>query len=273
MDLCSRQRGKPSRLEAAGIRSQPARWGERATRVYAALVFRIKRLNEDRNTLRDLSLLDHRSAEVLYRELSRVPVSARYRWPAFSGKSLTLVSPDPSTLTPACRQAVDGRSPKSVRAQAEHKMNESRSIPPGARVGETLKFRMITHVTSAQSLDIGDVEGHTASLARFSGLAFFPDDKVGTVFFTSLTDYTKGAGAFTLYPILTFDDDSVLWLKSVGTGKVDGTKTHFVGTLTVLGGTGRFAGAKGDGTLTGTRYTPLSVGADLVSDYVVNLDK
>lgn len=65
----------------------------------------------------------------------------------------------------------------------------------------------------------------------------------------------------------------VLWLKSVGTGTVDGAITRFVGTLTVVGGKGRFEDAKGDGTLTGTRYTPLSVGADLVSDYTINLRK
>ena len=115
------------------------------------------------------------------------------------------------------------------------------------------------------------MDGHAASLARFSGLAFLPDGTVGTVYFTSLADYTNGAGTFTLFPILTFDDGSALWLKSIGTGTVDGAKTYFVGTLTVVGGKGRFGGAKGDGTLTGTRYTPLSVGADLVSDYAVNI--
>ena len=132
---------------------------------------------------------------------------------------------------------------------------------------------MITHVTSAQSLDVGDVDGHAASLARFSGLAFLPDGTVGTVCFTSLADYTNGAGTFALFPIPTFDDGSARWLKSIGTGTVDGAKTHFVGTLTVVGGKGRFDGAKGDGTLTGTRYTPLSVGADLVGDYPVNIKR
>jgi hypothetical protein len=47
----------------------------------------------------------------------------------------------------------------------------------------------------------------------------------------------------------------------------------FVGTVTVLGGKGRFDGVAGDGTVTGTRYTPLSVGADLVSDYTVRIEK
>jgi hypothetical protein len=52
---------------------------------------------------------------------------------------------------------------------------------------------------------------------------------------------------------------------------VDGALTRFVGALQVVGGKGRFATVKGDGTLTGTRYTPLSIGADLVSDYTINL--
>jgi hypothetical protein len=108
-----------------------------------------------------------------------------------------------------------------------------------AQVGETLSFRMITHVVAAQSHDVGDVDGHALSLARFSGLVFFPDDTVGTVHFTATTDYTNGAGAFTLYPILTLDDGSVLCLKSAGTGTVKGTKTQFVGAVTVLGGKGR----------------------------------
>ena len=147
------------------------------------------------------------------------------------------------------------------------------SHPTKAPAGETLRCRMVTHVTSVQSLDIGDVDGHAASLARFSGLAFFPDGTVCAVSFASVSDYTKGAGSFTLYPILTFEDGSVLWIKSMGTGTVDGEKTRFVGTLTVVGGKGRFESATGEGTLTGTRYTPLSVGADLVSDYIVNLTR
>jgi hypothetical protein len=141
------------------------------------------------------------------------------------------------------------------------------------RADETLRFRMVTHVVSVQSLEVGDVDGHIASLARFSGLAFYTDGTVGAVNFVSLTDYTNGVGSFTLFPILSFDDGSELWVKSDGTAKVDGSKTRFVGALTVTGGKGRFAGAKGDGTLTGTRYTPIAVGADLVSEYTIRIEK
>src|SRR6185369_2846166 len=105
----------------------------------------------------------------------------------------------------------------------ENTMTERRTE---IRADETLRFRMVTHVTSAQSLDVGDVDGHVASLTRFSGLAFLADGTVATVHFASLADYTNGAGTFTLFPVLAFDDGSALWLKSVGTGTVDGTKTR-----------------------------------------------
>lgn len=143
----------------------------------------------------------------------------------------------------------------------------------GEQHNQTLIFRMVTHVTWAQSQDIGDVAGHVASLARFSGLAFFPDGSVATASFIAQTDYTNGAGAFTLYPILTFDDGSVLCIKSVGQGVVDGGRTRFVGTLSVVGGKGRFDGVTGEGALTGMRYTPLSIGSDLVSDYTVSIQR
>jgi len=137
---------------------------------------------------------------------------------------------------------------------------------------ETLNFRMVTHVTSSSSEEVGDVANHRLSLSRFSGLAFFTDGAVAKVSFLSLGDYIDGAGKFTLYPIINFDDGSALYIKSTGSGEVEGSKTLFVGTLKVLGGKGRFERAAGEGTLTGIRYTPLAEGADLVSEYTVNLE-
>jgi hypothetical protein len=146
-------------------------------------------------------------------------------------------------------------------------------IENGARADEALKFRAVMHATASQSQEIGDVDGHTASLSRFSGLASFADGTVGTAYFIATTDYTKGAGAFSTYNNLTLNDGSVLWYKAAGTATVDGAKTQFVGTVTVLGGKGRFDGAKGDGTLTGTRFTPLAAGAELFNDLVINMKK
>jgi hypothetical protein len=142
-----------------------------------------------------------------------------------------------------------------------------------ARADETLKFRAIMHATSVQSQEIGDLDGHAALLSRFSGLASFPDGTVGTTYFISANDYTKGAGTFSVYNNLTLKDGSVLWYKTNGTTTVDGTTSVFNGTVTVLGGKGKYEGAKGDGTVSGARLVPLAAGADLYNDLVINVKK
>jgi hypothetical protein len=143
-----------------------------------------------------------------------------------------------------------------------------------AKADEVLKFRIVTHATSVQSLDVGDVEGHTQGLARQSGLAFFPDGSFATTYFTATNDFTKGAGTYLTYYNLTLRDGSTLWFTANGTAKPEGTTTIFPETrVLVLRGTGRFEGTSGDGTLSGMRVTPLAVGADLFVDVNINLKK
>jgi hypothetical protein len=147
------------------------------------------------------------------------------------------------------------------------------SIGTAAQADETLTFRATMQATSAQSQDIGDVDGHAASLARFTGLASFPDGTVASTYFVASTDYIKGAGTFFVYQNLTLSDGSVLWFKNNGTATMEGTTTMFKGTVTVLGGKGRFEGAKGDGTVTGARVAPLATGAVLYNDLIINVKK
>ena len=142
-----------------------------------------------------------------------------------------------------------------------------------AQADETLKFRTIVHATSVQSQDVGDVDGHLISVGRFSGLASFPDGTVGTTYFVFVTDYIKGSGTFSTYNNLTLNDGSVLWYKLIGTTKVEGTISRSQGTVTVLGGTGKYEGAKGDGTLTGVRVPGLATGVDRYDDLVINVKK
>jgi hypothetical protein len=139
---------------------------------------------------------------------------------------------------------------------------------------ETLKYRSIYHVTSAQSQDVGDIDGHAMTLARASGLATFPDGSVATDNFTVTTDYIKGSGPFHLHGIITFSDGSALFYQANGTVMVDGARTNNKGTITILGGKGRFEGAKGDGTTTGQRLqTQLGAGAEIYGDAVINIKK
>jgi len=143
-----------------------------------------------------------------------------------------------------------------------------------ARADETLKFRLIAHLAAVQTQDVGDVDGHTMSVGRYSGLASFPDGSVGTTNFTFTTDYIKGAGTFLTYYNLTLKDGSMLSYKQSGTAKLEGTSTIFPDApLSVLRGTGRFEGAKGDGNSNGARLTPIAIGAELYVDVVINVKK
>ena len=79
-----------------------------------------------------------------------------------------------------------------------------------AKADETLKYRSVYHITAAQAQDVGDVDGHTMSLVRVSGLASFLDGSVGADNIVSATDYVKGSGPFLVYGSLTLNDGSVI---------------------------------------------------------------
>jgi hypothetical protein len=58
------------------------------------------------------------------------------------------------------------------------------------RADELLKFRIFMHVTGVQTQEVPDVDGHTMSVIKFSGLASFSDGAVGTATLVATTDYT-----------------------------------------------------------------------------------
>jgi len=138
---------------------------------------------------------------------------------------------------------------------------------------EDLEFRAVMHVTSAQTQDVGDVEGHALGLVRASGIASFQDGSTATTYYITQTDFVNGSGTIASYNNLTFDDGSVLWYRTAGTATVDGNRTIFRATITVVGGKGRFANAKGEGGSNGARLTPLAVGADLFLDQMISVKK
>jgi hypothetical protein len=143
-----------------------------------------------------------------------------------------------------------------------------------ARSDEVLSFHVVTHATSVQFQQVGDVDGHTLGLARQSGLALFSDGSVGTTYFTAINDYTNDAGTYVAYYSLILNDGSVLWFKVAGSAKPNDTTIVFPEVpVVVLRGNGRFEGIKGNGTFKGQRVTPLAVGADLYADVVINLRK
>jgi hypothetical protein len=140
---------------------------------------------------------------------------------------------------------------------------------------ETLKVKTFSHLVSVNSQDVGDVPGHTLALIRTQGLVSFPDGSVGTSYWTVVTNYTNGSGPI---PIdignITASDGSMLWFDFPGEGITQGGKTSVKGTLRVTGGTGKFAGMKGEGTWTGQRLQPsLAPGAEIYNEMTINLHK
>jgi hypothetical protein len=144
-----------------------------------------------------------------------------------------------------------------------------------ASADETLKYRSTYHITSFQSQPVPDADGHLMGIVHAAGIASFPDGGVAADNFTTFTDYTKGSGPIVLsYGDVTFRDGSVLFTKLSGATITEGQQSTFKGMITVTGGKGRFAGAKGDGTFTGARLAPQpGVGAQLYNDFIINVKK
>jgi hypothetical protein len=72
-------------------------------------------------------------------------------------------------------------------------------------------------------------------------------------------DYTDGSGPFSAFTTFTFADGSTLGTTGQGlaTARAKGSETIFEATMTVIGGTGKFAATKGSGTFTGSRNQAL----------------
>jgi hypothetical protein len=139
-----------------------------------------------------------------------------------------------------------------------------------AAAGETLKFRTILHhAEPTDARDVGDVDRHRLLLVRNVGLASFPDGSIGTTSFVSIADAHKESTHWPVtYTNVTVGDGSVLWLLIVSDSTPEPGKLNFKGTVTVQGGKGRFAEAKGDGTVVGQFFNAT---ADSYFDLVINL--
>jgi hypothetical protein len=141
-----------------------------------------------------------------------------------------------------------------------------------AKADETVKYRTIYYTTSVQSQNIPDTDGHIAGIVHAVGVASFPDGSTAADNFTAIIDYTKGTGPGVTYSDITFSDGSALFIKYAGTTTAEGPRSTFKLTATIIGGKGRFAGAKGDGTSVGARLAPQpGAGAQIYTDVTLNI--
>lgn len=143
-----------------------------------------------------------------------------------------------------------------------------------ATAAETIKFRSFSHIVGAQSMDPGTgVEGQLSGVAKAVGIGFLEDGRMVTLSYLVNYDFTQGAGPYTANVVLRFEDGSVLKLINRGTSVMEGPVQKFPdGKVEVVGGSGKYANAKGSGTSTGMRVLPLADGGDRYFDNVITLD-
>jgi hypothetical protein len=123
-----------------------------------------------------------------------------------------------------------------------------------AKADETLKIHSAgVHITSSnQPQRVGDVERHFLGAFRAEGTVTFPDGSTGTTVTVATSDIVVGSGGTENgYNSITFGDGSELWFKYTGTLKWDETTNIGKGTSIIIGGKGRYAGARGVATYEG----------------------
>ena len=146
-----------------------------------------------------------------------------------------------------------------------------------AKADETVKWRHVQYAASLQTLQVGDADGHILGLQRLSGMAFFTDGSIGTSLVIGTYDGILGVGSSGGgYYTVNFPDGSALWLTYTGATKVLAPgKSESKGTSIVIGGKGRYAGAKGDGTFEGQAVQAAVTGDPPIGyiDNVINIKK
>jgi hypothetical protein len=143
-----------------------------------------------------------------------------------------------------------------------------------ALADETLKMKSVFHQTTGNSEAASDAQGHAMYLVRGEGVNLLATGEVALGTYIAIADYVNGSGTAMSYYDMTFPDGSVLYFKGSGQATVKGNVTELIIPVTITGGTGKYAGAKGDGLISTIRYAPRpGVGAHLVSDTTLNIRK
>ena len=106
-----------------------------------------------------------------------------------------------------------------------------------------LKFRLITHRIDLKVVEAPDAENHLLGTGSFKGVAVFEGGEIADKTFVYSFDESDGVGTGHGYSTYTFLDGSSITARF--DDKTDGNISN--GQYTVLGGTGRYDGAKGTG--------------------------
>jgi hypothetical protein len=133
------------------------------------------------------------------------------------------------------------------------------SIQAGA---ETMNYKFYTYVAKAESVPVGDVDGHHLFSMTRRAFLVFESGEIATSRSVLTGEMMKGSGASSLaYATMTFSDGSTIIIKSqsMASGPAILVPTSAKSTGEIIKGTGRFEGIKGTGT-SATKYFPVEQG-------------
>jgi hypothetical protein len=138
-------------------------------------------------------------------------------------------------------------------------------VPALASAQDLGTSRRVQGTAEVTTVEVGDVPGHVVGVVQFKGLTFFANGETATHSNPATFDLTNGSGPHQGYVVHYFDDGSTSIERYQGEARLsaDGKRTTVTGTFQCVGGTGRFAGLKGEGTYRGERLGALQTG-----DYV-----
>jgi hypothetical protein len=128
--------------------------------------------------------------------------------------------------------------------------------------------RRVQNTTAVHQVEVGDVAGHVVGVVEFKGLTFFASGEIASHVNSATFDLVNGTGPHTGYVVHYFDDGSTSVEKYQGVTKVEGGgRTVVEGTFHCVGGSGRFAGLKGEGHYRGERIGSLEAGSYVYIDF------
>jgi hypothetical protein len=126
-------------------------------------------------------------------------------------------------------------------------------------------------ITSNNYISVNDTNDHRIGKATGEGSVLFSDGTNAKVSVYFIYDYLKGNGDFTEYYDINLNDGSSLTVQAKGqsVGSSNGIAPLFTGNVTITGGSGKFEGVYGEGTMTGNRNEALIDGATVKLSFTI----
>jgi len=148
-------------------------------------------------------------------------------------------------------------------------------LPESASADEPITGRIVLHYAKMETIEVGDVPGHMLGVAQQVGLVLYSAGGVAKKTATFTFDLLKGKGTWSEYSVITDQDGSTLFSKASGTAgpTEDGKKVVIEANIECVGGTGRYEGFKGTGTVKGERIGDIKAGGDSHYDFTLNCKK